>query len=334
MDISVIIPVYNAEKYLVRCLDSICCQIFSGTFEIIAVDDASTDKSLLILKEYEKNNDKIRVIEHQVNKKLSVARSSGINAAKGDYIMHVDSDDWIVPNTLNTLYQEMKKNNPDVIVYNYFQINDKGKRKDISLVKNEFITTDKLKVNHLFYGSAINKIVKKELTSNLITGKIGINLTEDLLYCTEILLKAKTIQVIPEYLYAYYSNDYSLTKTININQLLNNQLTVLDELNKIFNKQNAEFRIIRNTLKYLYNSIINAIFQARFINRNRVKYNAKLISAFSNFKTFSDEDTKMLKKVMRNNYYSIPIVYKNLGFKPILYTLYFRIKLYLKINNA
>ena len=72
-NLSIIVPVYNVEKYLVRCLDSIFVQNFSGTFEVIAVDDASTDNSLEILKSYSKNESRLKIIEHKSNKNLSIS---------------------------------------------------------------------------------------------------------------------------------------------------------------------------------------------------------------------------------------------------------------------
>ena len=103
-NISIIVPVYNVEKYLVRCLDSIFTQNFSGTFEVIAVEDASTDNSLKVLKSYQAKEHGLKVIEHRINKNLSLARATGVSACSGDYIMHVDSDDWLLSNALENLY--------------------------------------------------------------------------------------------------------------------------------------------------------------------------------------------------------------------------------------
>ena len=101
--ISIIVPVYNVEKFLERCLDSIFKQQFSSVFEVIAVDDCSTDNSLHVLKEYQKREKRLIIIEHEINKKLSCASKTGIRASTGDYIMHVDSDDWSITQCIGTV---------------------------------------------------------------------------------------------------------------------------------------------------------------------------------------------------------------------------------------
>ena len=163
INISVIVPVYNVEKYLTRCLDSIFNQQFSGTFEVIAVDDCSTDNSLKLLYDYQCNEKRLTVIAHNRNKKLSIARSTGMKVAKGMYIMHVDSDDWILPNTFEKLFEKCNETNADVLVFNYRRENDQGQRYSNNEIKNNYVTNDKLKAQKYFFGATVNKIVKKEL---------------------------------------------------------------------------------------------------------------------------------------------------------------------------
>ena len=91
--VSVIIPVYNTEKYLKKCLDSVCNQTLSD-IEIICIDDCSTDNSLNILKEYTLKDNRIKLIEFKENKGAAVARNTGIDEAKGEYIGFIDSDDY------------------------------------------------------------------------------------------------------------------------------------------------------------------------------------------------------------------------------------------------
>jgi len=162
-NISVIVPVYNVEKYLVRCLDSIVKQQFSGTYEVIAVEDASSDNSLQILKKYQNNEDRLIIIEQGVNKKLSVARATGMDAATGDYIMHVDSDDWLLPGALEGLFKRCTETNADVIVFNYAREDSEGKRTLVDCIKKEMITTNKIQVQPHFFGTVVNKIVKRSL---------------------------------------------------------------------------------------------------------------------------------------------------------------------------
>ena len=135
MDISVTIPVYNVEKYLARCLDSVLDQTFSGDYEIICVDDGSTDNSGKILDEYAKKYPKIKVI-HQENQSLSVARNVALELVTGKYTMFVDSDDFIAKNALEGLYKCAEKRNADVVIFDYVHGDVSGKKKDTLYFKN------------------------------------------------------------------------------------------------------------------------------------------------------------------------------------------------------
>lgn len=113
--VSVIIPVYNVEKYLRECLDSVIHQTLHD-IEIICVDDGATDRSFEILKEYEEKDARIQVI-HQENGGLSVARNTGMGVAKGEYLYFLDSDDMIIEEALEELYHESKKNELDILYF-------------------------------------------------------------------------------------------------------------------------------------------------------------------------------------------------------------------------
>lgn len=124
--ISIIIPVYNVEEYLEKCLESIINQNFDKV-EIIIVDDGSTDKSLQIAKEYQKKYpEKTRVIS-QENKGQGGARNTGIKNATGKYLLFVDSDDTIKSGMLETLYTEMEKSNADIVLFGFEYVDEKGK---------------------------------------------------------------------------------------------------------------------------------------------------------------------------------------------------------------
>ena len=103
--ISIIIPVYNTEKYLKKCLDSIINQTLKS-LEIICIDDCSTDNCLHILKEYQLKDNRIKIIEQKENKGQGVARNLGLNIAEGEYIMFLDPDDWLELNALEILYKK------------------------------------------------------------------------------------------------------------------------------------------------------------------------------------------------------------------------------------
>jgi len=122
VSISVVVPVYNAEKYLAKCLDSILSQ--SKNLEIIAVNDGSTDNSLNILEDYAKKHSNIKIIT-QTNQGVSSARNLGIKHATKDYITFVDSDDWLEQDAIKNVTKVIKKDSPDVLLTSYYDVYDK-----------------------------------------------------------------------------------------------------------------------------------------------------------------------------------------------------------------
>ena len=126
--ISIVIPVYNSEKYLKRCIKSVLKQTYIH-FELILVNDGSTDKSLEICNEYKKRDNRIKVIN-----KIK-ARKAGIESATSDYITFIDSDDWIHSKTLENIDKRIKEDNPEVLVYNMYKTLGKFK-----FIKKKFNT--------------------------------------------------------------------------------------------------------------------------------------------------------------------------------------------------
>uniref|UniRef100_UPI003864C4B3 glycosyltransferase family 2 protein n=1 Tax=Methanobrevibacter sp. TaxID=66852 RepID=UPI003864C4B3 len=116
-DVSVIIPVYNVEKYLKECLDSVCNQTLAN-IEIICVNDGSTDNSLAILNEYAQKDGRIKIIS-QENQGLGAARNRGLEDASADYVYFLDSDDYIELTTLEKLFNNAVSNSSDVVLFKF-----------------------------------------------------------------------------------------------------------------------------------------------------------------------------------------------------------------------
>lgn len=124
--VSVIIPVYGVEQYIERCARSLFSQTMRDGIEFIFVDDCTPDRSIEILrntlKEYPDRDTQITILKHSVNKGLAVARKTGVREARGEYIIHCDSDDWVEPDMYRRMYEEAKRSDSDIVVCNY--IND------------------------------------------------------------------------------------------------------------------------------------------------------------------------------------------------------------------
>jgi len=318
MDISIIVPVFNVEKYINRCLDSIFNQQFSGTFEVIAVDDGSSDNSLQLLKKFQIKEDRLKIIAHEENRKLSVARATGMKAAIGDYIMHVDADDWLLPGALARLHSKITETDADIVVFNYVSENSKGERTFRRQIKKELISTDKSKVQSYFYATCWNKIVKRALTYTMICGEVSVNNTEDLLYSTEILFSAGKICLVPESYYVYFVNNESLTHIVKPEQYIQNQIIILKQLQKIVSKFNANPKLIRNILKYFEKCIYLEVAKTHFWYKGGNNNNSKLLREFSHYPIMTKSRIRRLKLSIKSSIICLFEVVYRLGFKMVL----------------
>ena len=126
--ISIIIPVYNVEKYLRECLDS-CINQTLADIEIICVDDCSPDNSIKILEEYQAKDYRIKIFRHEKNKNLGAARNTGIQNAIGEYVWFVDSDDYIDTKACQILYDAIKEFNVDMLCFSALKFVDEGEKR-------------------------------------------------------------------------------------------------------------------------------------------------------------------------------------------------------------
>lgn len=212
VELSIIIPIYNVEKYLEECLDSIY-EIKNICYEVILINDGSTDKSYKIINRYLKKNSSNTRLINQNNSGPSLARNEGIKIAKGKYILLVDSDDFINAKLLESLFIKGKNDNLDIIIGNfnyYFEKCNIKIRKISSEVMNLKITTGKIFIenfietnNFALNVEPVNNLYKRKLLlNNNIFFEVGI-LHEDELFSQKIFLKALKVKYydIPFYFY-------------------------------------------------------------------------------------------------------------------------------------
>lgn len=214
--LSIIVPVYNVENELACCLDSILAQTFKN-FEVICVNDGSTDESVQILEKYALFDDRIKIVTKE-NAGLSSARNAGIEAAQGEYIGFVDSDDWVSPLMFEKLYNNAKTRESDITYCNVVWFNS-NTRKFFAVQNGVTDILEKNFSNTGFYDdqinpalffeipcSAWNKIYRTEfLKSNNIIFKEGY-VFEDVPFYTETFLKAKKISFDKNRYYIYRAN--------------------------------------------------------------------------------------------------------------------------------
>ena len=164
--ISVIVPIYNVERYLGKCIESICGQTFP-MLEIILVDDGSTDRSGAICDEWALKDQRIRVL-HKENGGLSDARNAGIGISSGDWFMFVDSDDTITPDTIERLYQAATDNDCEIAVCNIVRIYDDGATEPFYSPVSELTVLDgRKRFETLKQPSACNKLFRRDLLGEI-----------------------------------------------------------------------------------------------------------------------------------------------------------------------
>lgn len=204
MKLSVIIPAYNTEEYISRCLDSLVNQTLRD-MEIIVVNDGSTDNTLPILIKYQNNHNNIVVID-QENSGASVARNVGFNASKGKYIAFVDSDDFVDNDMYEVLYQKIETTNSDIVVCNFkeyisetdFRIFDVSKNRGDNLTVKEHP-----ELIYLINASPWNKIYRRDLfEKNSISFPVGFR-HQDLGTIPRLIMASENISFVDNAVYNY-----------------------------------------------------------------------------------------------------------------------------------
>ena len=210
-DVSIIVPIYNVEKYLRRCIDSILSQTFIS-FELLLIDDGSTDASGAICDEYALMDRRIHVT-HQINRGVSAARNVGLDKSVGKYVCFVDSDDWVTSDYLATLMEQVQ--GFDVLFFGFFlRYNDESSmslslRRQCAvneIEKEQFmLSLCKNDTGYNVLGYAFDKIFRRNLIEKYnLRFDENICLGEDEIFALAYCLKAQYLKVIPDVLY-YYS---------------------------------------------------------------------------------------------------------------------------------
>ena len=209
-EVSVVVPVYNTEKYLDDCLKSILRQTFQN-IEILCIDDGSTDGSAALLKKYASLDPRLQIIT-QKNAGLSCARNAGMAAARGKYIYFVDSDDFIAPETLEMLVKRMHETAADIVICNMLLYFDDTKtyagfRDEVLYyqLKNRTFTLEEVPqiINCV---AAWDRLFDRKFLAENHFAFLPKTLYEDALFTVQTVLKAKRIAVIPDHLYFYRKN--------------------------------------------------------------------------------------------------------------------------------
>lgn len=255
---SVILPVYNVEAQLHRCLDSVLAQTFHN-YEVILVDDGSTDSSGKICDLYTENYSFIRVI-HKNNGGLSSARNAGFMDAKGKYILWFDSDDWIEKETLQIIYDAVSNKEPDLIKFNYIRHEGSPVKCSTVAPAGEYVGSDEIeplirmaftRTGAFGLSACMNayrtEFLREHNFSFISEREVG---SEDFLFNLQVMLNVESVTILEDYLYHYDCRGGSLTQRYR--DKLPEQYTKLYVTLKEYLKQEKLLESYQNLLHYLY----------------------------------------------------------------------------------
>ena len=293
MKVSVIVPVFNVESYLSRCINSILRQTFMD-FELILVDDGSTDNCSQMCDDYIIQDERVTVI-HKKNKGVSVARNVGLNYAKGEYIAFADSDDYVDLNWLEIVIDSMIKTNTDCLSYNYRVVGNKVETnssqfcteyKNISKAEDKWSFLNNYffsyKYGHEVWGFIFKKSIIEKHSIRFCT--FCNDFLEDMGFCFKYLLYADNICGLNDVLYNYYIRyDSKMRKSENIIKV--------DEPNEVSFDSYSDFKKVFGQSKWKHSySIIHYQFMnnqlSKVILSDKYPFLGEIIEKIKNKKWF------------------------------------------------
>lgn len=277
--VSVIVPIYGVEKYIEKCLVSLFEQSMEN-IEFIFVNDKTKDNSMNILEEiinhYIHLKSRIKVVEHETNLGLSAARNTGLKIASGEYIIHLDSDDWVDSDLYEKMYFMAKEKNADIVCCNFKLIHESYTEElRFSNDENNFLNLNTLNFS-LLYSSVCNKMVKRDLyKKNNLKFFTGINMWEDVGMMTRLRYHCKKVVFLDEELFYNYNklNETSIVSVPKEENIIQ-QVKCAELLDDYLSNKTKDYVLAIHYLKfmakndYLFNDKIRNIKKWKNINED------------------------------------------------------------------
>lgn len=279
--ISVIIPVFNTEKYLQRCLESVLNQTLSD-IEIICINDCSADNSLEILREYSAKDKRVKIINFTRNQGAAAARNAGIKEAGGEYLGFIDSDDYIEPDFYENLYNTAKKTPSDII---------KGSDMLIHQPDGEIIFdrhNEKIKENKLNFWAGYTTAIYKTrfIKENNILFPEGLLVGEDPVFAIKAAFLADKIEIINNAQYHYIRREKSLNSEIWSREKVLSYIQYIETITDFISKQNVD----RENHQIVFGRILNDIYWTK---KNKSAYRLEYYDLFTEL--FNKVQSKCIK---------------------------------------
>lgn len=334
LDISIIMPVYNSERYIKEAISPILAEK-NISFELILVNDASTDKSLEIIKNIAREDDRIKIINLEKNSRQGTARNKGLDIAKGKYILFVDSDDILHTEAISKLFALQEQNQSDVCAFAYrrmidrqdgqreYYFDDGNQRKLLQSLADDYYLNDE-KISELFLSTAG---VCNNLFSKNIIDKYNIRFPENLIYEDNYFVKLYMFYVrkysyLNEVLYDYREHDKSTTKNVNDSSQFD-RLKIEDLKLETFKKLGL-YGIHKDAIDFDYLRLYYLNSIGLFMLRDKVPYNL--------LKDMRKKINRLLPEIRQNKYFNM--LRKEEKFKFYLSLISFRLlRLAYKIKN-
>ncbi len=308
--ISIIVPIYNAEKYIEKCINSITNQTYKN-LEIILVDDGSTDKSGKICDKLSNKDKRIKVI-HQTNSGVSIARNNALKIVTGDYIQFTDADDMMEIDMIEKMVKSAKENNSDIVICEYKNFYEKTNTFEIVKLKKykNYTFKDLISNEKTQYGGfPWNKMIKTKMLKKHYNETI--HYYENLLLFLENSKYIKKYSVVHEPLYIYNINENSAVHSKDYNL---KKMSMLPALNLVIDNVDDKYK---DYYKYLYinKTFENKIFieESKIENTNINEYIVKANEYYKNIKKSKNLDLKI--KIKLYIIKKVPVIYKKFKLK-------------------
>ena len=277
-EVSIIIPVYNSEKYISRCIDSILKNNFDN-YEIILMNDGSTDNSRKICEEYCNKYRSFIKLYNKKNQGVAKTRNEAIGYASGKYVMFIDNDDWIDDSYIQVYVNEAKKRNCDAVFGGYERVNEKNE------VLNRVILTEKHEFSKYKIVAPWAKIYKRDFLINNNIKFLDSNIGEDIYFNFQVVNTTKKISIINNTGYKWFYNETSISNTLH--KKISNKLQfnyLLDELYKVNNNSNEinEYFFLKTITWYIFYILNSNDFNAVLSEKRH--YDSWLKKFFPNYR--------------------------------------------------
>lgn len=268
--VSIIVPVYNIEKYISKCIESVLSQTFKD-WELILVDDGSTDNSGKICDEYALKDNRIKVI-HKENEGVTATRDKGVKEAQGEFLFFIDGDDYITDNALELLINKQKENDADLVRGSLCSIKEDG------IIKCKYIVTNDIDninnwykyINNISGWNIWNNLIRTSIYKNCVRISNEVLIGEDLIASSQLAIQLKSISKCTTITYFYVQRNSSVMHSIekDQNRTYSLYLLMLKNLDEI----NSKYKELR--LRTLHKILELTIYRILFLNllNNRLMF--------------------------------------------------------------